>query len=392
MKVITGLEVLLTKKKKRLKDKNIGLLAHQASVDSRLNHALELLRYQCGPRVKQLFGPEHGFFGAAQDMESVKNSVEPSSGLPLISLYGRSAASLKPLPEHLSKMDMLIIDLQDIGSRYYTYCQTMVHVLEAAGNSRTDILVLDRPNPLNGFNLEGSTVQKGFASFVGLEGMAARHGLTIGEIAHMVNKEYGIHARLEVMRMEGWKRSMWFDQTGLPWIFPSPNMPTLTTALVYPGACLWEGTNLSEGRGTTRPFEIVGAPYLDPFQFSRALNDLNLPGVRFRPLFFKPTFQKWAGKSCGGTQLHIVDRSRFRPFLTGVAVIKIAREQGGNRFSWRHAPYEFERNIPAIDLLSGSNVLRTALENGQDFRSIRNHMQKGLALFRSIRKKHLLYE
>jgi uncharacterized protein YbbC (DUF1343 family) len=388
---MTGLENLLINRRKLLSGQKIGLLAHQASVDRRLNHTVDLIGKSSPGKLKVLFGPEHGFFGTAQDMESVEHAVDPRTGLSLISLYGKGRRTLMPMKAELSRISLLMIDLQDIGARYYTYCQSMVLAMAAAGEAGIPVLVLDRPNPLNGRDIEGPPLKAAFESFVGLRGLAVRHGMTIGEIACMANHEFGIHCRLEVVPMKGWRRSMAFEETGLPWVQPSPNMPTMDTARIYPGGCLWEGTNLSEGRGTTRPFEIVGAPYLDPFKFSEALNRLSLPGVRFRPLFFTPQFQKWAGRVCGGVQLHVVNQARFKPFLTGVAVLFTARRQGGSAFAWRKQPYEFEKKRPAIDLLYGDDRLRKMLEKNRSLKTLRGHLASGLPRFRAKRKKYLLY-
>jgi len=317
------------------------------------------------------------------------------------SLYGVSFDSLTPAAGDLDGIDLLIIDLQDVGSRYYTYVWTMALALGAAARAGVAVLVLDRPNPLGGVAVEGGTVTEACESFVGLGAVPVRHGLTIGEMARLVvaGMPWGgarfaqpLDVDLTVLPMQGWRRSMSFAETGLPWVMPSPNMPTPDTALVYPGQCLFEGTNLSEGRGTTRPFEIVGAPYLDGHAWMTALEPARLPGVRFRPLTFRPTFHKFVGKPCGGVQLHVTDRAAFRPYRTGVALIAAARELGGNKFGWRTEPYEFVSDPPAIDLLTGSDGVRRAIDRGARFDDIQATFVPFEAEFTERRRPSLMLE
>ena len=400
MPVVTGLDILCSERLELARGRRVGLLCHPASVTSDLVHAVDRL-IAAGVRPVRLFGPEHGVRGEAQDMVGVDDDRDTRTGIPVTSLYGVSFDSLTPAAGDLDGVDLLIIDLQDVGSRYYTYVWTMALALGAAARAGVAVLVLDRPNPLGGVAVEGGTVTEGCESFVGLGAVPVRHGLTIGEMARLVvaGMPWGgarfarpLDVDLTVLPMGGWRRSMSFAETGLPWVMPSPNMPTPDTALVYPGQCLFEGTNLSEGRGTTRPFEIVGAPYLDGHAWMTALQPAQLPGVRFRPLTFRPTFHKFAGKPCGGVQLHVVDRAAFRPYRTGVALIAAARELGGNNFRWRTEPYEFVADPPAIDLLTGSAGVRTAIDRGAKIDEIQAAFAAFEAEFAERRRPSLMLE
>ncbi len=353
----------------------MGVLCHPASVASDLTHAVDRL-IEAGVRPTRLYGPEHGVRGEAQDMIGVDDDHDRRTGIPVVSLYGETFESLAPSAADLAGIDVLVVDLQDVGSRYYTYIWTMVLAMEAAFRAGVAVIVLDRPNPLGGVAIEGGTVGEAYESFVGLGAVPVRHGLTIGEVARLrlPGMPWGgarfarpIDGDLTVVPMRGWRRAMNFVEAGLPWVMPSPNMPTPATALVYPGQCLFEATNLSEGRGTTRPFEIVGAPFLDGYDWVAALTEmarkeLPLPGVRFRPLSFRPTFHKFAGRSCGGVQLHVTDRTAFRPYATGIALIASAHRLAPAEFRWRTEPYEFVADPPAIDLLTGGAEVRHAVD------------------------------
>ncbi|HUF92992.1 MAG TPA: DUF1343 domain-containing protein, partial [Candidatus Limnocylindria bacterium] len=314
-RVLTGLDVLVSRRPALLRGRRFALVAHQASVDARLRHAAALLGDLRGARLAALWAPEHGLWGAAQDHAFVSAARDPSTGMRVASLYG---ARREPTPAMLRGLDAVVVDLQDIGARYYTFVWTMALVMRACARAGVDVIVLDRPNPLGGAVVEGNVPDPAFASFVGLHPLPARHGLTIGEVARYLAREHALACRLTVVTMRGWRRAMLWEDTEVPWVAPSPNMPTPDTARVYPGGCLIEGTNLSEGRGTTRPFEWVGAPYLDAHAYAERLEAARLPGVRFRPVRFLPTFHKWAGRPCGGVQLHVTDRARFKPFLTGL--------------------------------------------------------------------------
>jgi uncharacterized protein YbbC (DUF1343 family) len=366
----TGLDVLRDQDWAPLRGLRVGLVCHPASVDCRLRHAADLLAATPGVRLTALFGPEHGYFGQAQDLIGVKDGQESLAGLRVHSLYGDAAESLRPTDEQLRDLDALVIDLQDVGSRYYTFPATMLFCLEAASGRKLKVFVLDRPNPIDGEAVEGPLLKPGFESFVGIHPLPTRHGLTIGELARLYRAERNLTVDLEVVPCDGWRRDMDFEQTRLPWVLPSPNMPTVETAFVYPGQCLIEGTNLSEGRGTTRPFELCGAPWIDPRALVRRLEREELAGVCFRPAWFRPTFQKHAGLTCGGVQLHVTDRRAFRPVRTGLAVLAALRELSGKHFAWRTEPYEFVADRPAIDLLFGSDRERRGLEAGMSVREL----------------------
>jgi uncharacterized protein YbbC (DUF1343 family) len=392
----TGLDVLAARGFAPLRGKSIGLICHPASVDAQLRHAIDLLARAPGVTLAAIFGPEHGLLGQAQDLIHVSEDESrghAAAGFRLLSLYGPSAASLRPPRDSFAGLDALVIDLQDVGSRYYTFQATMMYALEAALPLGLDVFVLDRPNPLGGTLIEGPRLRAGFESFVGAHDLAIRHGLTIGELAGLFFKERGLSGSgtLEVVRLEGWRRDMRFDDTRLPWVLPSPNMPTADTALVYPGQCLLEGTNISEGRGTTRPFEICGAPGIDAKKLAARLADEALPGVTFRPAWFRPTFQKFAGRDCAGVQLHVTDREAFRPVRTSLALLAAMREELGEAFGWRTEPYEFVRTPIAIDLLFGSDRERSSLEAGAPWRDPTGAWVTEEDAFARRRKEFLLY-
>ncbi len=388
---LTGLDRLARDRGGLLKGCRVGLLAHGASVDSRLVHAAESIDSLPGVTLASIFSPEHGLYGAAQDMESVGRALDRRTGLPVTSLYGPTFESLKPPPGSMEGLDVLVVDLQDVGARYYTFIYTMLFCLEAAAEAGVRVLVTDRPNPIGGTAVEGNLPREGFESFVGLHPLAVRHGMTVGELSLMFREERGIDVELETVRMEGWRREMYFEETGLPWAMPSPNMPTPDTALVYPGMCLVEGTKLSEGRGATRPFELAGAPFVDGHVLSEVLKKENLPGVGFRPVYFKPTFQKWAGVTCGGVQLHVVNRRIFKSFLTGIAFLKAIANLWPGEFEWRTEPYEFVSDIPAIDLLSGNDLLRRQIEENLPLPEIEAAWREEEESFRERRERFLLY-
>jgi uncharacterized protein YbbC (DUF1343 family) len=366
--VLTGLDVLVNEDFKRLSGLKIGLLAHPASVDSKLVHILDRC-LENSVQVRHLFGAEHGFWGNAQYMESVDNSVDLKTGIPITSLYGHTRDTLLLKPENLAGLDVLVCDLQDIGSRYYTFAYTIAFAIKACAQAGIKCMVLDRPNPLGGLQKEGNFVQPGFFSFVGEYPLQNRHGMTLSELAQFFKKHDNLDCDLEIVATKNWSREHYFDQTGLPWVLPSPNMPTPDTALVYPGACLFEGTNLSEGRGTTRPFELVGAAFIeDPDKFVALVEFCDLPGVKFRPCWFTPLWDKHANKLCGGLQIHVTDKKSFLPLKTGTAIIWAGRQFEG--FAWRTEPYEFVSDRLAIDLLFGTDKPRQLFENDAEFASI----------------------
>jgi uncharacterized protein YbbC (DUF1343 family) len=368
-----------------------ALVCNQASVDARLRRSADIVARLPGIRLRWLLGPEHGLYGAEQDMVGVGHSADGPTGVPIVSLYGSGPASLAPPKRVLEEVDAIIFDLQDVGSRYYTFFATLVHCMRVCASAGVPVIVLDRPNPLGGVAVEGNGIAKGFESFVGIHDMAVRHGMTVGEMALMVNSEARIGCNVRVVRMRGWRRAAGFGDTGLPWVAPSPNMPAPATALVYPGMCLIEGTNLSEGRGTTRPFELFGAPFIDPFGLCRKLESFRLPGVRFRPHRFKPQFHKFAGEVCGGAQVHVTDERRFKPYLSGVAVLAAVKEMWPGEFRWRTEPYEFVGDRPAIDLLTGTEKVRKWIEAGRPLREFRDFFDDGAAAFRKRRRPYLFY-
>lgn len=385
-----GNEILLESNKGLLKDKRLGLLAHNASLTSRGEHIADLLLAE-GLNLTALFGPEHGFRTTFQDMEEVPDSIDPKTGVKVYSLYGDSPGSLRPTQQMLAEIDTLIIDLQDIGTRYYTYIYTMAFCLEEMSRLGKEVIVCDRPNPINGVDIEGGVVEKGFESFVGAYPLPVRHGMTIGEIAAYLNEAHSINCRLHVIKMEGWRREWFWDDTDIKWTNPSPNMRSLDAALLYPGTCLLEATNVSEGRGTETPFEICGAPWIDESRLKKELDELGLEGIEFSTVIFTPSLQKWSQESCHGLKFRITDRRRFKPVKTGLSLIW-ALYNHSKEFQWRDRPYEFVSNIPAIDLLVGSDRFRKALEEGLHQSKILESLPSTPDWFGRQRIKHLLYK
>jgi len=391
MRIRIGLDNFEKHWPKKLRGARAGLLVHPASVNRRLEHTVSILLKSRKISLKALFGPQHGIRGETQDnMIEWEGFRDRETGLPVYSLYGRTR---KPEKAMLKDIDVLMIDLQDIGSRYYTFIWTMELCMEACQDMRKSVVILDRPNPIGGLITEGPALDESFKSFVGQRPLPVRHGMTIAEIGLYIKHEYYPSLDFEILPMSGWARKDWFDETGLPWVMPSPNMPIPDTAIVYPGMCLLEGTNLSEGRGTTRPFEIFGAPYIKPDALVKRLNEYKLPGVIFRPLFFQPTFQKHAGKLCGGAQMHITGREKFKPFKTGVAVIMTALNLYPEDFKWKQPPYEYETKKMPIDILSGTDRLRKDMESGKSLNSMEEWWKEECAQFnKDVRKKYLIYK
>ena len=386
----TGLDVLLADLTP-IKGRKVGLVTNQSAVTGNLRHGAIALHESSECDLVRLFGPEHGIWGEAQDMDHVDSALDPATGLPVHSLYGRTKEDLTPPMDLLMDLDVLVIDLQDVGSRYYTFIYTMALCMQVAGHVGVPVVVLDRPNPINGVQVEGNLHEPGFHSFVGMFPLPVRHALTIGELARYFNVRFTLHCDVTVIPMQGWQRSMFWDETGLPWVIPSPNMPTPLTAIVYPGMCLIEGTNLSEGRGTTKPFELFGAPWLDSFALAARLNSVDLPGVRFRPHSFKPTNQKHAGEICGGVQLHVTDRHTFEPYRTGLWCVKIARELDEHNFDWRREPYEYENETLAIDLLCGTDLFRAMVESDREIDLWVGQWETEQSVFLDERRNYLLY-
>ncbi len=369
----------------------VGLIANPTTVDRTLFHAADRFASHPDIDLRLLFGPEHGIRSDAQYMEGVGDARDDATGLPVVSLYGDSFASLSPQPEHLAQLDTLVFDIQDIGTRYYTYAATMALAMKATEGHDVRLLVLDRPNPLGGVEVEGSGIEHGLESFVGLYSVPQRHGMTVGELARLYRDRFDIDCDLEVIPCEGWSRDRYFDEIDLPWVMPSPNMPTLDTALVYPGLCLLEGTTVSEGRGTTRPFELLGAPYVDGTALARALEAMELPGLTARPCAFTPTFDKYRGELCRGVQLHVTDRRAFRPYRTGIAVLIAFKALYPGQFAWRTEAYEFRDDVPAIDLLTGSPEIRLAIDEEKCLDEVMALCDFGLECFHDGRAEALLY-
>jgi uncharacterized protein YbbC (DUF1343 family) len=372
----------------RLRGARIGVVCNPASVDRGYSHVIDRLAGADGVTVGAIFGPQHGFRSDVQDnMIETPHRDDARRRVPIYSLYSETR---EPTAEMLAGLDALVIDLQDIGARIYTYIYTMANCLKAAARHKVPVIVCDRPNPI-GDAIEGETLKPGYESFVGQYQIPMRHGMTIGELAHLFNEHVGIGATLEIVKMEGWRRDSYADETELPWVMPSPNMPTLDTALVYPGTVLFEGVMISEGRGTTRPFELLGAPWIDAERFADAMNAYEMPGVFFRPAVFEPTFQKHAKQTCGGCQVHVTDRREFRPVLAGAALIREFRRMNPEKFAWRQPPYEYEHEKLPIDILAGSDRLRTQIERDVPLREISDSWQEDERAFARLRERFLLY-
>ncbi|MBI5641293.1 MAG: DUF1343 domain-containing protein [Nitrospirae bacterium] len=389
-KVETGLDQIGKAWPGNLRKTNIGLLIHPASVNRGLVHAADICSASRHFTLKALFGPQHGIRGETQDnMIEWRGFRDKRIGIPVYSLYGKTR---KPLMPMMKDIEVMVIDIQDIGARYYTFIWTLALVMEFCRAEKRTVVVLDRPNPIGGVQVEGPVLKPEYQSFVGLHPLPVRHGMTIGEIAFYLKENFYPGLDLRVIPIKGWKRRLWFEDTKLPWVLPSPNMPTVDTAAVYPGMCLLEGTNISEGRGTTRPFEIFGAPFIDPYRLVARLKDMKFGGAVFRPLFFIPTFQKHAGKLCGGAQLHITDRNSFRPFKTAVGIIKAVIDMYPEDFSWKKPPYEYEKVLLPIDILAGTDRIRKESEKGTDLKDMELWWNNELREFNNkIRKKYLLY-
>jgi uncharacterized protein YbbC (DUF1343 family) len=385
-----GLEVLLESPLELLAGARVGLIVNPSSVNSRLEHAADLFYSHPQINLTTLFGPQHGIRGETQDnMIEWRSFVDSRTGLPAYSLYSETR---KPTSQMLADVDVLVFDLQDVGTRVYTFIYTMALAMEAARDAGKKFIVLDRPNPIGGLQMEGALLDTTFRSFVGMYPIPMRHAMTIGELAVLFNTEFGIGCALEVVRMDGWCREMYFDDTKLPWIMPSPNIPTLDTAIVYPGAVIFEGTQVSEGRGPTRPFEILGAPYIEPYRLVEDLNGYQLPGVLFRPVYIEPTFHKFTGERCGGIQIHVASRIEFKPVLTAVAIIKSIRQLWPDRFAWKQPPYEYERDKLPFDVICGGSRLREQIELEVPISEIEAGWRAAVDDFASKRSGSLLYD
>ncbi len=371
-----------------LDGQRVGVVSNPASIDNTFAHIVDRMTAREGVRLTAIFGPQHGFRSDVQEnMIESDHARDERRRVPVYSLYSETR---QPTAEMLANVDVLVIDLQDVGTRIYTYIYTMANCLIAAKRSGVRVIVCDRPNPIGGMAIEGPMLRPGYESFVGMYPIPMRHGLTIGELATLFNDRFGIGADLEVVPMAGWARSMFFDDTRVPWVMPSPNLPTLEGAIVYPGTVLFEGTSVSEGRGTTRPFELVGAPGIVAENFAERMNAQRLPGVYFRPAVFEPTFHKHAKQTCGGCQIHIVDRTTFEPVLAGVALTAEFRREDP-KFGWREPPYEYEHVKLPFDILAGSSELREQIEAGAPAEAIRASWQPEITAFAALRQPYLLY-
>ncbi len=376
--VKTGLDVLLHKKLSRLRGKRVGLVTHPAAVMPDLTPSVDAL-LKAKVNLTALYGPEHGISGAAAEGAKIGNVTDSRTGLPVFSLYGERR---EPDEEMLRDVDVLLFDMQDVGVRFYTYISTLFHVLKGAAKNQKEVIVLDRPNPITGTRVEGRLIDAGFESFIGIIPIPIRHGMTLGELAHSMNTIYEIGAKLDVITMQGWKRAMWFDDTGLPWVTTSPAIPHFTTTIMYPGVCLLEGINVSVGRGTALPFEICGAPWMDRNELAEKMNGLKIRGVRFRPINFQPSGNKYANETCGGVQVHVTDREAATPLIVGLELVKTIRALYPNQFQW---------NVRHFDILSGSSHARESIEANESAAAIYKTWQTAAAKFKRERKKFLLY-
>jgi len=387
--VLSGLEVMARQRPRWLRQRRIGLLMHQASVTRRHESARDVLHRLCGTRLAALFGPQHGIAGEKQDnMIESAHAVDGRLDIPVFSLYSETRS---PTPAMLETIDTLVVDLQDVGTRVYTFEWTTALALEACAAAGKSVVVLDRPNPLGGLVVEGNVIRPGYESFVGLHPVPMRHGLTLGEMARLVNDRLSPRCDLTVVPMDGWRRRMSFADTGLPWVLPSPNMPTPDTAAVYPGQVLLEGTNLSEGRGTTRPFEVWGAPFLDTAALRARLAARRLPGLVLRDHDFQPTFHKWQGEVCRGFQLHVTDPARYAPYFTTLALLQDVVALHRDRFAWKQPPYEYVTDRLPIDVLTGDPAVREAIENGDDLRALAASWRAEVRAFQKASAAYLLY-
>jgi uncharacterized protein YbbC (DUF1343 family) len=384
-----GIEQLLSSPPKWLLGRRLGLLCNQASTDSRLYHSRDLINKTFSGQLTCLFSPQHGFFSEKQDnMIESDHAFDSGTGLPLYSLYSNNR---RPTREMFDLFDVLVIDLFDVGTRVYTFLYTMAYCLEAAAELNKKVLVLDRPNPVGGEIVEGNIIQQDCYSFVGLYPIPMRHGLTFGELARLINNHFGIGADLEVISMQGWQRKMLYTDTGLPWVFPSPNMVSPAASLVYPGQVIWEGTNISEGRGTCLPFELFGAPFFNCNEILDKIKSINLNGCFLRPLIFEPTSNKWAGQASNGFQIHVTDPAAFRPYRTSLALLQAVMSLYPETFQYKEPPYEYEYERLPMDLILGDRKMRKALEQGENILDLENSWQDELNDFDKVRQEVFLY-
>ncbi|HLR04298.1 MAG TPA: DUF1343 domain-containing protein [Pyrinomonadaceae bacterium] len=384
-----GVERLLTEKIDLLRGARVGLVCNQASVDHGLRHVADLLHQHPDIKLTTLFGPQHGIRGDVQDnMIETAHAADRKTGLPIYSLYSETR---EPTEEMLRDVDIIVVDLQGVGCRIYTFVYTMANCMRAAKKFGKKVIACDRPNPIGGIQVAGNLLDPAFTSFVGQFPIPTRSGMTDVELGRLFNAEFGIDCDFEAVPMSGWSRELWYDDTDGPWVLPSPNIPTVDTAGVFPGTVHLEGTQMSEGRGTTRPFELVGAPYINAEDFAAALSSLGLPGVYFRSCVFVPTFQKHGGQACGGVQIHVLDRQTFEPVITGIAIVKTAFDMYREHFRWKDPPYEYEYDRNPFDLIAGTSAVREAIERGDSLEQIESSWRRPLKEFMAIREKFLLY-
>lgn len=388
-RVRLGIERLLDERIELIRGRRIGLVCNQASITPDFRHAADAFAGRTEFTLTALFGPQHGIRGDVQDnMVETEHSTDPRTGLPVYSLYSETR---EPTEAMLADVDTLVFDMQDVGCRIYTFIYTMANCMIAAAKYGKRVVVCDRPNPIGGVHVEGNVTESAFTSFVGQYEMPTRHGMTTAELARLFNDHFGIGCNLEVVPMDGWTREMWFEDTGLPWVLPSPNIPTVDTCVVFPATVHLEGTELSEGRGTTRVFELNGAPFIDPYEWAAALEAYNFPGVAFRPCYFQPTFQKWARQTCGGVQLHVTDREAFTPVVVGIAMVKTAHDLYPDHFQWKQDDYEYEFGKNPFDVVSGTDRIRKAIEAGTGLSEIADSWTDRLRSFTEVRSQFLLY-
>ena len=389
-KIATGLDQFEENFWKRFRGQSLGLLANQASLNHDLQHARDVISTLLPGQLKILFGPQHGFRGEDQDnMVETEDYFDTELHIPVFSLYGNKGDDLSDI---LDTIDLLIIDLQDVGTRVYTFISTMLYALKGAGRAGKRVLILDRPNPLGGIIVEGHLLHPEFYSLVGPFTLPMRHGMTIGELAYLLKDAFKIDCDITVLPLKAWRRQMLWKDTGLTWIMPSPNMPLLETALVYPGQVIWEGTNISEGRGTCRPFEIFGAPFVKPSIVKKGLVSKDIEGCYLREHYFRPTFNKWKGRLCGGFMIHVLNPNIYRPYRTSLALLKIIVETYRDEFAWRKPPYEYDFERLPIDLILGDSSIRATLEEGKDIKKLLEDCSEELEGFLESRKPYLIYK
>jgi len=388
----TGIDILINtltgKPPSWLANKRLGILLNPASLNRQLQSSADLIDQAFPGQLNAIFTPQHGYFAAKQDnMIESYDLVHPKFNIPVFSLYGKTRI---PTPDMMAQIDILLIDIQDVGTRVYTFIYTISYCMEAAKKAGKTIVILDRPNPISGVQVEGNCLEAEFESFVGRYPIPMRHGLTIAEFARYINDTANIHCDLEIVQMNGWKRGMYFDNTDLSWVAPSPNMPTVNTAMVYPGQVIFEGTNISEGRGTTQPFEIMGAPFIDNEKLISDIGDL--PGIYLRPLCFEPTFNKWKGVLCHGFQIHVIDRKKYNSYVSSLKILQAIIRRYPDNFQWKNPPYEYEFDKMPIDLILGSQSIRKSIENDIDIDTLHKQWQPLTAEFENITKSYLLYD